>query len=840
MTMRWVAMTVIAALGLSANVIAFAQEPQATVLPPQTEPGIAFYQERIKPIFAEHCAGCHVEDPESFEGGLGLTGRTSLLRGGNSGPAVDLQKPDKSLLLLAVQHEVLKMPPEEKLPPEQVADIKRWIEMGVPWSPEDEVDHGPAKHLSMVDEKARSWWAFQPVRRPEVPRLKNDDWSRSELDRFVLVKLQKAGLTASPPADRRALIRRSTYDLLGLPPTATEIEAFVKDQSPDAYEKLIDRLLASPHYGEKWGRHWLDLVRYAESNSFERDGTKPFVWRYRDYVIRSFNQDKPYDQFLLEQLAGDELDQVTVDSMTATGYYRLGQWDDEPADVDQARFDELDDILSTTSQTMLGLTINCARCHDHKIDPISQRDYYSMLAYFGNIRRFGVRSPESVADASITEMPMPDDGSRSEEGVTDASTKNTIDELKMELARIEDRAKQGFEPVEHDEFQYEMHQLRLIKKQIGKHLEQADFERYRRLREQLKRLNAGRPDKIKMLTVKEDGPNLAEMRIRVRGNPHVEGASVEPGLPEVFGASTAARSAREKTAGARRSLAQWIVSRDNPLTARVMVNRIWQYHFGEGIVRTSSDFGYQGSPPSHPELLDWLACEFVESNWSVKQMHRQIMLSSAYQMSGQYHEAAHRADPLNHLLWRFRLRRLTAEELRDSILLAAGKLNLDSVYGASIYPQMPDEILRGQSMPGDNWPPSSPETANRRSVYVHVKRSMQLPILAAHDTADTDAACPVRFVTTQPTQSLTMLNSSFTSDAALDMAASIALESEDLPERLRQAFQRVTQRPPSAEELQKLVDQIGHWQTKDGLSPEQSLQQLCLLLLNLNEFMYID
>jgi hypothetical protein len=818
--------------------VSTAQEELADKLPAQTDEGIAFYNEKIKPILAEHCAGCHVDDPGSLEGGIGLTGRISLLRGGHSGPAVDLKSPEKSLLLLAVKYEVIKMPPDEQLPQEQVEDIKRWIEMGIPWSPDEDVDHGPAEKATMVDDKAKNWWAFQPVERPEIPQSDQDKWSKGEIDRFLIAKLNEARLSPAPPADRRTLIRRATYDLIGLPPTPAEIEDFISDESPDAYEKLIERLLASSHYGEKWGRHWLDLVRYAESNSFERDGTKPFVWRYRDYVIRSFNEDKPYDQFLLEQLAGDELDQVTVDSMTATGYYRLGQWDDEPADILQAKFDELDDILATTSQTMLGLTVNCARCHDHKIDPISQHDYYSMLAHFGNIRRFGVRSPESVAEASITEMQ-----SDAEQPVanSDDTRDQEIKELKIKLGEIEEKAKRSFEPVEHEEFQYEMHKLRLVEKQIGKEIERTEFDRYREMSKRLKELLFDQSGMLRILTVKEDGPSLPEMKIRIRGNPHVEGAPVLPGLPEVFGAKPEDFVEKEQTAGARFSLAQWIASRENPLTARVMVNRIWQYHFGEGIVRSSSDFGYQGTPPTHPELLNWLASEFVDSNWSIKQMHRKIMLSAAYQMSGQYNDAAYRTDPTNKLLWRFKLRRLTAEELRDSILLAAGRLNLADFYGPSVYPQMPNEVLQGQSIPGDNWPQSSPVDANRRSIYVHVKRSMQLPILASHDPADTDTTCPVRFVTTQPTQALTMINSQFTGEAAQEMARSVAVEFPDnTAKQIAAAFIRVTQRQHSEVELQQLTKLVNDWKEKDQLDQEQAMQQLCLLLLNLNEFVYVD
>ncbi len=801
---------------------------------------LAFYEDRIKPILVDNCAGCHADDPEAFEGGLGITGRASLLRGGHSGPAVDLKKPDKSLFLLAVEHELLQMPPDEKLPQENIDDIKKWIEMGLPWTPEDDIDHGPPEKHSLVDEKAKLWWAFQPVARPQVPTTQDDSWSKNETDHFIYAKLREADLSPAPPADRRTLIRRATYDLIGLPPTPEEIEAFVNDESPDAFEKRVEQLLASPQYGEKWGRHWLDLVRYAESNSFERDGTKPFVWRYRDYVIRAFNDDKPYNQFLLEQLAGDELDEVTIESVIATGYYRLGQWDDEPADPQQAKFDELDDILGTTSQTMLGLTINCARCHDHKIDPISQRDYYSMLSFLGNVRRYGIRSNETVFDASV--RTMENDRNDPETLKSIEQVAKQISEVESNILEIENKAIAGFEPVEHEEFQYEMHKVRLIKKQVGNTIEQADMEQYERLKRQHGRLKQRLDsNKIQILAVKEHGTQLPQMKVRIRGNPHVEGVDVEPAFPEVFGLGPVSMAASQSSTGARRALADWIVSESNPLTARVMVNRIWQYHFGEGIVRTSSDFGYQGSLPTHPELLDWLAAEFVESNWSIKAIHRKVMLSAAYQMSGAYNQVAYDKDPLNERLWRFKLRRLTAEEIRDSALLAAGQLNVKDMFGPSIFPKMPKEILQGQSMPGDNWRESPKDQQNRRSVYVHVKRSMQLPILATHDTADTDAACPIRFVTTQPTQSLTMLNSEFTGDIAKEMASSLAATfPDDQDQQIREAFSRVTQRPPVEAETNQLKQILEEWKTNDGLNQEQAMQQLCLLLLNLNEFVYVD
>jgi mono/diheme cytochrome c family protein len=804
---------------------------------------ISFYETRIKPVFAEHCAACHVDDPSDFSGGLAITGRAALLRGGHSGPAVDLQAPETSLLLKAINHEVFQMPPDGKLAQEQIDDIRRWLTLGMPWTAGEEVDHGVVEKPSLVTDEARRWWAFQPPARPELPAVKDAAWCRNGIDHFILARLELEGFRPAPQADRRTLIRRASYDLTGLPPTAEEIDAFVNDQRPDAWEQLIERLLASPHYGEKWGRHWLDLVRYAESNSFERDGTKPYVWRYRDYVIRSFNADKPYDRFLTEQLAGDELPDASVETVTATGYYRLGQWDDEPADPLQAKYDDLDDILATTSQTMLGLTVNCARCHDHKIDPLLQADYYRMLAFFGNIRRYGVRGHDTVLDASVIEMQLPPGEERDLAEAGSAQRRIKLDELNGQIAGLEGKAKAGMEGVDLEDFQYEMRRVELMEKQVGKTINEEEFRNYRALRRQRRRLE-DQPDSaiVSLLAVKETGPDLLPTSILIRGNAHVPGVEVEPGFPEVLGGGTAeiVAPASGLTSGARLALARWIASPDNPLTARVMANRVWQYHFGDGLVRTSSDYGFQGSKPTHPDLLDWLADELVEGGWSLKHLHRQIMNSAAWQMSGAFDEAAYASDPENELLWRYSLRRLTSEEIRDSILLASGKLNLDDMFGPSIFPKLPDEVLQGQSMPGDGWGDSPPDQQNRRAVYIHVKRSMQVPLLASHDMSDTDFTCPVRFVTTQPTQALNMLNSQFSGAAARDLAALVRREHpEDISAQIARAFRRVTQRSADPAELAKLEEHRQGW-LADGLTPDAALDQLCLMLLNLNEFMYVD
>ncbi len=635
-------------------------------------------------ILRTRCFKCHGAG-EKVRGEFILTSRDGLLAGGESGPAIDPDSPEDSLLLEAINYDGYEMPPDGKLSDEQIAVVAAWIRAGAPWSGESV--EGPAATDRAgpppVNEQTRAWWSWQPVRRPAVP-IVADRPACHPIDSFILDRLAAAGLLPNPPASRQALIRRAYYDLTGLPPTPQQVAEFVADDTPDAWENLIDRLLESPHYGEKWGRHWLDLVRYAESNSYERDGTKPFVWRYRDYVIRSFNDDKPYDQFLTEQLAGDEMDPLTPDRIIATGYYRLGRWDDEPADPEQAWYDDMDDVLATTSQTMLGLTINCARCHDHKIDPIPQTDYYRMLAFFRNVRRYGVRAHETVVDASVRVIAPDADQQRYRQQKDEWQA--AMDQTRRGLQAIEEIVQKDFVPVEHEEFRDEMKRVALVGKRAGGVISEEQARHYESLFAELRRLRDHPPAALESaLCVKETGARPAETFLLIRGNPHAPGDRVEPGFPSVLSPPEPhiVKPVRGNSTGRRLALAEWIASPRNPLTARVMANRLWQYHFGRGLVRSSSDFGFQGTPPTHPELLDWLASELVAGEWRLKRMHKLIMTSAAYQMSSADNPRSLASDPLNDHFWRFDLRRLTAEEIRDSILAVNQSLNREALFGPS-------------------------------------------------------------------------------------------------------------------------------------------------------------
>jgi hypothetical protein len=811
--------------------------------PPSTAEQAKFFDLQVLPILQAHCFTCHGNDKEP-KSGLRLTSREGLLKGGKRGAAVSLEKPEDSRLLQAIHYGELKMPPRGKLPTAHIDVLTRWVKMGVPFGEGvvEAVRPGPPK----VDDRARGFWAFQPVVRPAVPPVRNRDWVRNPIDAFILAKLEEKGFQPAAPADRTSLLRRAYYAVTGLPPTPEEVDAFLADSAADAYEKAVDRLLASRHFGEHWGRHWLDLVRYAESNSFERDGTKPFVWRYRDYVIRSFNLDKPYDRFIREQLAGDELDEVTEDSLIATGYYRLGLWDDEPADPLLAYFDGLDDIQMTTGQTFLGLTVNCARCHDHKIDPFPQRDYYRMLSFFRGIRHYGVRSDESVREASLRYFGGDEAARKRQQEIGDYRKK--LGELDRKLKAIEDPLRNKLPGGEIDDFKHEPYRIRILRKHVPDLIGQEDLDRYIALHDEREDLLAHRPAAAQLvLCVTEEGTKAPETFIFQRGNPNSRGDKVEPGFPSVLlppGSPellVPAPAKDAKTTGRRKLLAGWIADRKNPLTGRVMVNRVWQYTFGRGIVRSTNNFGYAGTPPTHPELLDWLASEFADQGMKVKSLVRLILTSNAFRMAAVGDATLAATDPENDLLGHFDLRRLTAEEVRDSVLAACGNLNRNKSSGPSVYPLIPREVLAGQSMPGNNWGKSTPEEAASRSVFIHVKRSLAVPELAVFDAADADAPCPVRFTTTQPTQALAMLNGDFIRSQAAVFADSLRQEAGAEPaDQVRLGLRRVLQRAPRPGEVDRGIRFMNMLRERDKLTAEEALTRFCLLALNLNEFVYLD
>ncbi len=785
---------------------------------PQKADQVDFMQQ-VQPILAKRCYACH--GPDEAESGLRFTDQEAAYAEADSGEfAIVPGDVEASTLIARItsEDEFERMPPEgDPVTPQEVEVLRRWIEQGAPWD----------KH-----------WAFQPINRVDPPRVDHPLWSEHPLDAFVYESLLPAGLKPNPPAERATLIRRAYYDLTGLPPTADQVQQFVDDPDPLAFERLIDQLLESPHYGEHWGRHWLDLVRFAETNSFERDGDKPNAWKYRDYVIRSFNDDKPYDQFLREQLAGDELDNVTTESLTATGYYRLGIWDDEPADPLQARFDEMDDIITTTGQAMLGLTINCARCHDHKIDPIPQKDYYGLLAFLADVTSWGSRGDQrSNNQIDVSSAELIEQYRANEEQVKRLeAAMHAIEQSGIaKMSAPDQRATEG----------PKKERKRILNKNLKDHLSDEEWKEYASLRQQLAeavRQGEQLPPRETVMGLGRCNPQPEQTFVLFRGSPHSPADPVGPSFPTLFEASAPESvefAASDRSSGRRRVLAEWITHPDNRLTARVMANRIWQFHFGRGIVRSSNNFGQLGTPPTHPALLDWLALRLIDGGWKLKSMHRLIMTSRAYQMSSQSAESGIAVDPNNDLFWRFDPRRLSAEEVRDSILAANGSLNRQT-YGPSFYPALSQEVLAGQSRPGSGWGNSAEDQRDRRSVYIYVKRSLLTPLLTAFDFPDPDLTCEDRFVTLQPGQALSLLNSDFIHQQSRQLAASIDSTEIDDAEVVRRAVRAALSRNATSDEVLDGKALIESLQNDYQVSRQRAVELYCLTVMNWNEFLFVD
>lgn len=811
---------------------------------------LAFFRNEVLPVIQQNCLKCHGNGKN--KGGLQLISRDAILRGGDSGPAVNLQNPEKSLLLDMISYRDgdHEMPPDGKLKDADIERLKKWVALGIPYDPALESQskvhkEEPSGYLTEVNEKTRNYWAFRPLEKPSTPKLAQDGWNANPLDAFVAKHLEEAGLTPNQPATRQQLIRRAYYGLIGLPPTLEEVKAFEADDSPDAFEKVVDRLLSLPQYGEKWGRHWLDLVRYAETNGYERDNPKPETWRYRDYVIRAFNADKPYDDFIVEQLAGDELEKVTADSIIATGYQRLGIWDDEPADPDQAYYDGLDDVLSTTSQVFLGLTVGCARCHDHKIDPIPQRDYYRMMAFFHNtLNNIQQRRFKKSAYTLNTLRVIADESEKREHARQKKEHEKQLTSLENQVQKFENKIAATFSNPEKEDAADKRTRELLLKQKREKALDETELREYLQAKNKLQELRRKQlPRLSSALSIQENGRNAPDTYVLIRGNAHAKGELVQPGYPSVLGFPDPIfpkPSESAASSGRRMVLARWIASPENPLTARVIANRIWHFHFGRGIVRSPSNFGQNGERPTHPRLLDWLASEIIKNDWSLKRFHKTLMLSKTYQMSSAANPLGMQKDPENNLFWRFDMRRLTAEEVRDSIINLSGKLNL-KMGGRSIYTDIPDEVLATASRPGNAWGKSDAADRRRRSVYIFVKRSLHEPMLKAFDLADTDSSCAVRFTTTVPTQSLTMLNSKFVNDQATVFAERIQKEAGDnRKDQVRLGLSLATNRQPSEEEVADGMAMMDEMQQIAGLTKNQALERFCLMAVNLNEFLYLD
>ncbi len=696
----------------------------------------------IAPLIAKRCLECH--NKRDLKGDINLTTEVGFTKGTENG---------RLALELVTKGE---MPPkvkgqQQKLPDAEIALLKRWVNAGVAWPSGRVLD----PYESTTDVRGgRDWWSLQPVVRPAVPRL-----AKHPVDAFIAAKLAKESMVSAVRAGRRTLVRRACFDLTGLPPTPEQVEQFIRDPAPDAWSRLIDRLLASPRHGEHWARYWLDLVRFAETDGYERDKLKPNIWRYRDWVINAFNSDMPYTQFVAEQLAGDEVPNRTEQSVVATGMIRAGTWNDEPNDPNDYLYTRLEDMVHTTTSAFLGLTVKCARCHEHKFDPIPQNDYYRIASFFwaGHMGQANQGGPTTKA--------------------------------------------------------------------LG-------YEAY------------GWTDK---------SSNPPPIRLLLNGERHKPGPEIAPGFLSAVNAldkPLAPPPPGSKTTQRRLQFARWITNEQNPLTARVMVNRLWLQHFGQGLVRSPNNFGFKGELPTHPGLLDWLASEFMRPTvdagpaWTLKRIHKLIMTSSTYrQRSVHPHETQYsQRDFLNRNLWKFNRRRISSESLRDAMLAVGGRLNM-RMGGPSFYPGMSAEALEGLSRKAGDWKSSPADERSRRSIYMMTKRSRLLPLMTTFDFSDTTASCGQRDVTTVAPQALALLNNQFTHAQSEALAKRLAGHAAGTVEQVKLAWQLAFGRNPSDGELGQaenhLHEQRQHFDGRNNPG-HLALASLCHVLLNCNEFIYVD
>lgn len=752
------------------------------------------FEKRIRPILANRCYPCHGPHAGAGQAGLRLDSLAGMLAGGRSGPAVVPGQAQRSLLIHAINHDTsLQMPPKEKLPLAEVNLLTTWVDEGAVWPNAESLPHRrrDQERTGEADftEEERSHWAFQPVRDPAVPQ-----GGRTPIDAFVLRRLAEKRLHPAVRADKRTLIRRATFDLHGLPPTPEEVEHFVRDDSESAFERLVDRLLASPRYGERWGRHWLDVARYADSNGMDDNVVHGDAWRYRDYVIRSFNRDKPYDRFVREQLAGDLLtewgDAGRVEGLIATGFLMLGPkmvGEDDPV---KQKLDFADEQLATTSRAFLALTVDCARCHDHKFDPISSADYYSMLGIFTSTKTVLTYRVTSKLNATA---------------LNGAGADRSLSEIERRFDY-------------HDDFVTNYNRATTPAQVVAeqKQAVQEALEDYFRV--------------PKAMAASEG--EVEDLPVMIRGSHLTPGAIAPRGFPRILNGSDQVRIGPDRSG--RMDLADWLARPDHPLVSRVMVNRIWKWHLGEGIVRTPSNFGTLGERPSHPELLDWLARRFIESGWSVKSIHRRIMLSDAYQRSTARNEVAAESDPENRLLWRANRRRLEAEAIRDGLLAVADQL--DFAVGGKTLPHRNFTNLNAGAASRD------PElyATNRRSVYLPVLRSALYEVFAAFDFASPSTSNGHRSSTLVAPQALFMMNAPLMDEASRGFANRLDRESRGGEAgRVRRAIQIAYSRSPNAGEVGEWREFLERYRVASG-SSSGAWQAFCRVLLASNEFLYLQ
>lgn len=736
-----------------------------------TSKEVEFFEKRIRPVLAENCYSCHGDKKQ--RGDVRVDSRGSLVKGNDLGPLLISGQPDKSRLMHVLRYKgEIKMPPKGKLPEAVLSDFQTWIQLGAPWPGGDD-----KTTVHQENKSGKEHWAFQPLKSPSMPKLKDQSWVRSPIDAFILARLEEKGMKPAPPADRRTLIRRVYFDLVGLPPTYQEMEAFANDKSPDAFARVVDKLLADSRYGERWARYWLDVARYADTKGyvFLEERRYAYSYTYRDYVIRAFNQDLPYDRFLLEQLAADRL--VAQDpkydkkALAAMGFLTLGR-----------RFlnnqhDIIDDRIDVVSRGMLGLTVGCARCHDHKYDPIPSQDYYSLYGVFA--------SCHEPRDLPLVATP--------EQTPAYEKFKKELDRRIAEVTAFREKHKEELAK-KNRKFRND---LRALQQKV----------------DQFKATATGGPPRAHVLY---DNAQPFQPYVFKRGKAENHGPNVPRQFLEVL--SPSKRNPFTQGSG-RLELAQAIANRDNPLTARVFVNRVWLHHFGRGLVDTPSDFGTRSSPPTHPDLLDYLARTFMDQGWSVKKLHRQILLSNTYQQASQGDNKNYSKDPENRLLWRMNRQRLDFEALRDSLLAVSGKL---------------DPAMGGKSVDITTRP-----YTYRRTVYAFIERQNLPGIFRTFDFASPDSSTPVRFQTTVPQQALYLMNHPFLMEQVKALLDLPEMKENLSPDRkIQLLYRRIIGRDPVAEETRLALDYVSGAGPQDmRLNPWEQFAQVLLLS---NEFAFID
>lgn len=815
----------------------------------------AFFEAKIRPVLVEHCYSCHAADAKIVRGGLLVDSRDAIRGGGDSGPGIVPGDTEQSLILAALRHEAFEMPPDKKLPDAVIADFEAWIERGAP----DPRDRGNAVAPRGVDwPAARSHWAFTPISDPSPPLVDDDGWVTNAIDRFILQRLQSEGMEPAPRADKRALIRRATFDLTGLPPTVEEVQAFLADESPRSFATVIDRLLDSPQYGERWGRHWLDLVRYADSNGADENHDLPQAWRYRDWVVRMINRDLPFDQFITQQLAGDLLpvpadEQAAGDLLTATGMLVIGPKMLAEQDKDKMIIDIVDEQVDTVSRTLLGLTVACARCHDHKFDPISAEDYYALAGIFYSTKTMADRAfvsnwmerplPSAEITARRQEHQPKIDAAQAELAAAEAALKAGEEQLQKAAADAKQAAEAAAQAAAATEAPADKTTAtaptadppaaaiatpQAPAEPATPEPPKVDIEALKatvaRNKETLEKLTKEMPAFTLVMAVDEGPPK--DLPVHIRGNHLALGDRPIPrNMPSLL-TEVAPAPALPSAGSGRLELARWLTSIDHPLTARVMVNRVWMWHFGEAIVRSPSNFGLQAQPPTHPELLDWLARQWVREGWSLKQLHRLILLSSTYQMASDpapEHAAEYaQRDPDNRFWHRQNRRRLEAEPIRDAVLAVGG--GLDQTFGGR-----------------------APNTGDRRrAIYLPINRAALYEMFSTFDYVETANHIEQRPTTTVPHQALFLLNSPIVHEQAERIARGLTEREQMSPARIDSLFWLLYGRGAAEAEIERALLFLA--------AAEQGLQQvenatertvqtwaaLCRAMIAANEFVYVD